>query len=75
MIQRAAQSRKISLAEWVREALALALDKELKSSIRSKLEAVRRAVQFEFPIGDLDQLLAERKQVPRGVNSTRDDSK
>jgi len=57
-IQRAAQSRRMSLAEWVRQALG----------IRQKLAAVRRAVRYQFPTGDIDQMLAEIESARRLPN-------
>jgi hypothetical protein len=58
-IQRAARSRRMSLAEWVRQALEGARREEPAGSIGQKLEAVRLAAQHEFPTADIDQMLAE----------------
>jgi len=58
-IQRVARSRHMSLAEWVRQALEGARREEPGGSMSRKLEAVRRAVQHEYPTGDIDQMLAE----------------
>ncbi len=58
-IQRAARSRHMSLAEWVRQALEGARREEPLGSSSQKLEAVHRAAQHEFPTGDIDQMLAE----------------
>jgi Ribbon-helix-helix protein, copG family len=58
-IQRAARSRKISVSEWVRQALSLVRRNEPSSSVETKLGAIRAAVRYEFPIADIDQMLTE----------------
>ena len=58
-IQRAARSGHMSLAEWVRQALASARRQEPEASNGKKLESIRRATQYEFPTADVDQMLAE----------------
>jgi hypothetical protein len=58
-IQRVARSRRMSIAEWIRQALELAQRTESDGSMGKKLEAVRRTMQHEFPAGDLDTMLAE----------------
>jgi 16S rRNA C1402 N4-methylase RsmH len=58
-IQRVARSRRMSLAEWVRQALEAARREEPAGSLTRKFEAIRTAVQHEYPAGDLDTMLAE----------------
>ncbi len=58
-IQRVARSRHMSIAEWVRQALALARRGEPTRSMGKKLEAIRRAAQCEYPAGDIDRMLGE----------------
>lgn len=58
-IQRAARSQHMSLAEWVRRALASARRQEPDGSIGKKLDAIRLAAQHEYPTADIDQMLAE----------------
>ena len=58
-IQRVARSRRMSIAEWVRQALDLARRGEPTGSMGNKLQAVRRAVQCEYPVGDIDRMLSE----------------
>jgi hypothetical protein len=58
-IQRVAKSRHMSLAEWVRRALESARREEPVGSISQKLQAVHVATQYEFPTGDIDQMLDE----------------
>lgn len=58
-IQRAARSRHMSIAEWVRQALELARRREPTKDVEKKLEAIRTAVKYEFPVGDIDEMLDE----------------
>ena len=58
-VQRAARSRHMSLAEWVRQALESALRQEPTDSMGKKLKSIRIAAQHEFPAGDVDHMLAE----------------
>jgi len=58
-VQRAARSRHMSIAEWVRQALASARRQEPVGSVSKKLESIRIAAQHEFPAGDIDSMLAE----------------
>jgi hypothetical protein len=61
-IQRAARSRQMSIAEWVRQALALARRREPLGDVGKKLEIIRAAAKHEFPTGDIDTMLAEIEQ-------------
>jgi hypothetical protein len=61
-IQRAARSRQMSIAEWVRQALAHARRREPLGDVEKKLAAIRAAVKHEFPTGDIDTMLAEIEQ-------------
>ena len=58
-IQRAARSRRMSIAEWVRQALDLARRREPTGSMAKKLATVRRAAQVQYPSGDIDNMLGE----------------
>jgi len=58
-IQRAARARRMSLAEWVRQSLDSARRQQPEGSLSKKLEALRLASQYQFPVGDMDQMLAE----------------
>jgi hypothetical protein len=58
-IQRVARSRRMSLAEWVRQALEGARREEPRGNISQKLEVVRLAAQHEYPTADIDQMLGE----------------
>lgn len=61
-IQRAARLRQMSIAEWVRQALALARRREPAGDVGKKLAIVRAAAKHEFPTGDIDKMLAEIEQ-------------
>jgi hypothetical protein len=58
-IQRAARSRNMSVAEWVRQALSLVRRSEPSGSIGKKLETIRAAARAEFPTADIDRMLTE----------------
>ena len=61
-IQRIARSRRISVAEWVRQALHAAKREEPLGDVAEKLEALRAAAKYEFPTADIDLMLAEIEQ-------------
>jgi hypothetical protein len=58
-IKRISRARRMSIAEWVRQALELARRDEPSRDFGKKLEAVRAAVQHQFPTGDIDSMLEE----------------
>jgi hypothetical protein len=58
-IQRMARSRRMSIAEWVRQALDLARRREPAGGVGKKLEVVRAAARYDYPSGDIDGMLAE----------------
>ena len=58
-IQRVARARHMSIAEWVRQALALARRREPSSDVGKKLGVIRAAVRHDFPSADIDSMLAE----------------
>ena len=58
-VQRAARSRQMTIAEWVRQALSEARRREPLGDVEKKFAAVRAAVKHEFPTGDIDTMLAE----------------
>jgi hypothetical protein len=58
-IQRMARGRRMTLAEWVRQALDLARRREPLGSTGKKLEVIRAAAQHDYPTGDIDSMLAE----------------
>jgi len=69
-IQRAARLRRMSIAEWVRQALVQALRREPSREVASKLEVIRAAARMDFPTGDVEPMLEEIERGYRsGVNS------
>jgi hypothetical protein len=65
-IQRVARSRRMSIAEWVRQALALARRGEPLGDVEKKLAAIRTAARYESPTSDIDTMLAE---IERGYST------
>lgn len=58
-IRRAAQARRMSVADWIRQALTCASRQELSGAVAPKLEAIRAAAKYSFPTGDIDAMLDE----------------
>ncbi len=58
-IQRMARSRHLSLAEWVRQALALARRREPLAGTGKKLDVIRAAARHDYPVSDIGQMVAE----------------
>ena len=58
-VQRAARSRNMSVADWVRQALVTARRSEPSGTVAHKLEAIREAARFEFPTAEIDAMRAE----------------
>lgn len=67
-IQRAARSQRLSIAEWVRQALARARRGQPVVDVEKKLDAIRAAARHESPTADIDTMLAE---IERGYLSGR----
>jgi len=57
-IQRIARARRMTIAEWVRQALAAARRYEPLGDAGKKLDVVREAARQEFPTADIDEMLA-----------------
>ena len=58
-IQRAARAQRMTVAEWVRQALRNALRRDPVSSVGRKTKAIRAAVRHSFPTADIEQMLSE----------------
>jgi hypothetical protein len=58
-IKRAARSRRMSIAEWVRQALDQAHRREPVGKVGKKLEVIRAAARLDYPTGDIGQMLVE----------------
>ena len=62
-IRRIARRHRVTVAEWVRQALRLARTDEPYAEPRRKLAVVREAAQGTYPTADIDLMLA---QIERG---------
>jgi hypothetical protein len=58
-IRRVARRHRMTVAEWVRQALRRARRDEPAVDPRKKLAAVQTAARGEYPTADIDQMLAE----------------
>jgi len=58
-IQKLARSRRMSLAEWIRQALDLAPRREPLGDTSKKIAVIRAAAQNDYPTGDIDSMLVE----------------
>ena len=61
-IQRAARSRQMTIAEWVRQALSHASRRESLGDVEKKLAAIRAAAKYESPTSDIKTMLQEIEQ-------------
>jgi len=58
-IRRMARSRQLSIAEWVRHALALARHREPLGEAAKKLDVIRAAARHDYPTADIGGILEE----------------
>jgi hypothetical protein len=58
-IQRVARSHHMSITRVVRQALDRARRREPLGSIEKKLEIIQKATQHDYPVSDIDGMLAE----------------
>jgi hypothetical protein len=58
-IQRAAKTQHMSVAAWVRQALAIARRRDPIGDAGKKLDAVRAAARHAYPTADIEGMLAE----------------
>jgi hypothetical protein len=58
-IQRAADAQRMSIAAWVRQALADARRREPVGNVGKKLDSVRAAARHSYPTADINDMLAE----------------
>jgi hypothetical protein len=58
-IQRCARAQQLSVAEWVRRALAVAQRSQPQGDAGRKLDAVRDAARHSYPTADIGKMLAE----------------
>lgn len=57
-IQRIARRQRVTVTEWVREALHKAVT-EHRKTVAAKLHAIHDASQHRFPTADIDDMLTE----------------
>jgi hypothetical protein len=58
-IRLAARTERMTIAEWVRQALRAARRREPLGFASKKLAVVRAAARHAHPVADIDQMLAE----------------
>jgi predicted 2-oxoglutarate/Fe(II)-dependent dioxygenase YbiX len=58
-IRRIARTQRMTVAEWVRQALRAASRREPLGDIGRKIESIRGASRHAFPTGDIDQILSD----------------
>ena len=61
-IQRTAKRQQMTVAEWVRQVLRAAHRQVPLTDAKKKIGVVRTAARYEFPTGDIDQMLREIDQ-------------
>jgi hypothetical protein len=67
-LQRVARAQRMTVAQWVRQALRAARRQEPGSDPRKKLEIVRAAARHSYPTADIEDMLAE---IERGYVADR----
>ena len=66
-LRQVARRQRMTVAEWVRQALRAARRQEPAREAEKKLDAVRSAARHAFPAADIEQMLAE---IERGYLGT-----
>jgi hypothetical protein len=61
-IRRLARRQRMTVSEWVRQALRLARKQEPENDQTKKLQVVRAAIRHSYPTADIDQMLSEIDQ-------------
>jgi predicted 2-oxoglutarate/Fe(II)-dependent dioxygenase YbiX len=61
-IQQIARGQRVTVAEWVRQALRTASRKEPLGNMDHKLAVVRAASRYTFPAPEIEQMLSEIEQ-------------
>ncbi len=69
-IRRVAKQHRMTVAEWVRQALRRARRDEPRIDPRKKLAAVREAVRGDYPTADVDRMLTEIESGYMGDRTT-----
>lgn len=68
-IRKIARRHRMTVAEWVRQALRVARRGEPLADARKKLAVIKESARCAFPVADIEQLLAE---IERGYIGERD---
>lgn len=58
-IQRIARAQRMTVAEWVRQAIRAATRQQPLGDAEKKLAAIRSAARHAFPTADIERVLAE----------------
>jgi hypothetical protein len=72
-IKEVAAAQRLTVAEWVRQALRRARATEPRYPTEQKLRVIREAAQFNYPTGDIERLLAETARGRAMGGDTTDD--
>jgi predicted component of type VI protein secretion system len=62
-IQRMARANRMTVAEWVRQALRVACRRESSGDVEKKVAAIRAAARCGFPTADIDRM---NEEIERG---------
>ncbi len=65
-LRQAAAARGLSVADWVRQAVAAARRRESSADVDRKLDVIRTAVRHTGPTGEIERLTAEIERGYRG---------
>jgi hypothetical protein len=58
-IQATARRHRLTTAAWVRRSLRESIEREPRPDARAKLQTVRNASGHAFPVGEIDDILAD----------------
>lgn len=61
-LEESARKDRVTVSEWVRRALRSAGERQPSVEAGRKLEAVRAAVEHDYPTADIDQMIREIEQ-------------
>ncbi len=62
-IRRTARAQRMTVAEWVRQALRAARQRQSSGDVEKKLAAIRAAMRHNHPTADIDQM---NEEIERG---------
>jgi hypothetical protein len=61
-IKRLARMHRMTVSEWVRQALRIVRRQQPRLDVDKKLQIIRAAVRHAYPTGDINQILSEIEQ-------------